>query len=855
MSNLPLSLGVAAVLGICPLLQVSAAAPSDNPIQTFYNAKSDPGYPWTDTIEWTNVVETTATPDDGLDDLATVQAELDALADAGGGVYYMPAGQYDFSDTLRLPDFVVIRGETPTVTDAKDVRFAPPTKLYFPKYIPTFTGSGTPNDTAFKDIWNAEGDIGTHKGLVWLEVNRATISFGGSYGMAINNFVFGVRNNNSATPQSDIPRGAPDDDPGDSQDIPAGGQYDWQRHSFRFGQNIVLDAFENALVANNRINDKHWLQDMKEDGLPLPQEAIDAGITYTTLEDTEWEVDDFLFPEFLVRIRNIKVDGETVGEEYAPISDTCANGKCGEYEFSYTDHYAINVRGSSSAKLANDSLSENYYLYHENPTYFKRNQIIRDNFVYATMRVKIYASGDGLIIKDNVLKDRPGKIRWVHVTGWKIVSPANTLENRGIDWSGVNVLIEGNDIEVSRHRMLNGTYYSVDGEGILFQECCGGTLVDGITIRDNTVNAYIGIYKQPYLRDVLIEDNVLQSCGPCSTSAFIMVEANTNFGKFPLKDITVRNNATDRNIRVTGDVYVPGEDVGDVYGNFTKNGVIYSPGVDVYDNYEWDGTLPLPGSPTPLDPSKLTEQTPATAIDPEPAVDLALAIHPQDAEIGELITLTATVTNPGDLTTPLEKIRIYNRGMLVAETTSATSVSGVTIRGYDDLYSAVAEQEAVTITWDSGSKTRSFREFTNVLANSLPTPGVDFSTYNAWLDAQGFDSAVRNDPNLSYLDLDADFEDVVGEYVRETDPQVKDYGTMIAASMNEGQASIVIEGSNDLAVVTKLYGSRDLTSWEPLEDLGVSYQIESTGDDDYLLTFDQSEEERLFVEPEHSVRE
>jgi len=44
----------------------------------------------------------------------------------GGGVLYFPAGDYHFSDHLKLKSGVVIRGATPAVADARKNAYAPP---------------------------------------------------------------------------------------------------------------------------------------------------------------------------------------------------------------------------------------------------------------------------------------------------------------------------------------------------------------------------------------------------------------------------------------------------------------------------------------------------------------------------------------------------------------------------------------------------------------------------------------------------------------------------------------------------------------------------------------------------------
>ena len=48
---------------------------------------------------------------------------------------------------------------------------------------------------------------------------------------------------------------------------------------------------------------------------------------------------------------------------------------------------------------------------------------------------------------------------------------------------------------------------SVDGEGILIQACCGGSLVNGLTVSNNTVGSYIGLFWCGDINAVTITNN------------------------------------------------------------------------------------------------------------------------------------------------------------------------------------------------------------------------------------------------------------------------------------------------------------------------------------------------------------
>jgi len=73
--------------------------------------------------------------------------------------------------------------------------------------------------------------------------------------------------------------------------------------------------------------------------------------------------------------------------------------------------------------------------------------------------------------------------------------------------------------------------------------------LDDIRILDNTVNAYIGIYKMPYTRNIHIKGNTVTGAG------YIMVNANKNGTQAPVFDIFVENNTfqNSNSILVTGD--------------------------------------------------------------------------------------------------------------------------------------------------------------------------------------------------------------------------------------------------------------------------------------------------------------
>jgi hypothetical protein len=476
--------------------------PTDNPVALYYGVTA---YPWTGNIAWGNVVSILdygGVADGATDNVAAFNSARDAVAAQGGGVVYFPAGNYYFSDNINLKNGVVIRGETPSMTEAKVDGFAPPTKFRFPAYVPTLSGTGTDNATAFKKIGTTNPQTDSNLGLVWVDINRAGVKILGD-GIANTNqniLVFGVRTNNVAEPDPGVPQLTHTyTQSGSSVTIPY--QDAWQRWSYRFASNVKIQANANVLVANSRHND-----------------AI---------------TDNFEQAGYKVR-----------GDVSATANTVQALNNPGQAVFNYTNHYGIEVNRSKSGgyTLAGTPTTE--------PSLFRTGIVVRDNWVYHTMRIAITASGDGLIIRDNIIRDQSGKVAWVDAPGKRLVGNSATLENRIIDWSGYGVLVSGNNGEVYRHFLKTGPYYSVDGEGILIQECCGGSLVNGVTIENNSVNSYIGLYKTRDINNAVIRNNYQSNGG----SLGIYVQANTNSTPYTINNVTVENNviATNGNISMTG---------------------------------------------------------------------------------------------------------------------------------------------------------------------------------------------------------------------------------------------------------------------------------------------------------------
>ena len=448
---------------------------TDNIIADFYSKKA---YPWSSQIRWNCVYN--INDFSGSTAIEKFNKARDKAFSDGGGVVYFPAGTYIFDDSIQLKDGIILRGETPKQQNAKSSDYSLSSKLVFPKYEPKLSGNGTPNETAFKIISTSNPQKDSNIGLVNLDINRAAIAFVGDLDTHQNQniIVFGVRSNNIAKPDPKVPD--------------TSFQHPWQRHSDRFATNIKVSAFQNVLVANNRINDQ-ITDNFEQPGYKLKTSDKKSVITYQ--------------------------DGKKA-------------------IFNYTNHYGISVNRSGKEggfQLAATPQTE--------PGLFRKGIVIRDNWVYHTMRVGIHASGEGLVIKDNQVRDQPNKQWWLHPTGLREATGAVTLENRAIDWSGFNVLVEGNDYQVYRHKIAETKYLSVDGEGILIQECCGGTKVQNVVIQNNKGNGYIGLYKVQDIKNARIENNQLMT-----NKADIFVVADTNNQPYRMENVKILNNTVGGNI-------------------------------------------------------------------------------------------------------------------------------------------------------------------------------------------------------------------------------------------------------------------------------------------------------------------
>ena len=477
-----------------------SGGPKDNPISQRYNDS----YAWTSKIKWNCVYN--INDFNGRSDQARFEKAENAAFKKGGGIVYLPAGIYQFQEDLILRDSVVIRGAPTKEVNALSEKYAPPTKLIFPAYNPIFSDKGKSNRTAFKKIRSSNTD--SFLGLIDLDINRAGIELGISINDAHNQniIVYGVRSNNVATPISEVPNSF---------------QSPWLRYPNVYDANIKIFSSGNVLVANNRLND-------------MP-------------------TDDFDQADYQVRDDS---------------GNLITYREAWKVPFKYTNHYGISINRLKGNSVFFSPLATPY----EEPGLFRSNIVIRDNWIYHTMRAGIHASGDGLVVQDNIIRDQPEKRWYTDKLGLGVPSldnpkrnpPNITYENRAIDWSGWNVTIKGNDYIVFRHYLSDSQDQSVDGEGILMQECCGGTEVRGVKITENVGNSYIGLYKVPHIENVIIAKNKLMS--NVTDTSLIYINADTNKKPHSMNNVRIEENLID------GDIYVRASKGGDnniVIGNYS----------------------------------------------------------------------------------------------------------------------------------------------------------------------------------------------------------------------------------------------------------------------------------------------
>jgi hypothetical protein len=281
--------------------------------------------------------------------------------------------------------------------------------------------------------------------------------------------------------------------------IPHAWQHPWQRWPSRFDRVIGICARANVLVADCRINDE--------------------------------PTDDFAQPGYRILAR--PRDPASVEELPDP----------GQAVFAHTEGYPIWINWVGGSWYATPETA---------PGFFRPGIAVRDNWLFQTKRVGILAAGRGLLVSGNVRRDQEGKIGWVYPTGERRVGGSSTYENRGIHVAGEDIRVEGNQVQVEKHRIGWAPKYFVnDGEGILMDNT--GTRVRGWTVKGNTVNQPIMIYRTRDIREVTIEDNTVTGDGHGSISGgsiFVWADVDKDPQPYRVDHLRVLDN------RLSGGVVV-----------------------------------------------------------------------------------------------------------------------------------------------------------------------------------------------------------------------------------------------------------------------------------------------------------
>jgi len=548
--------------------------------------------------------------------------------------------------------------------------------------------------------------------------------------------------------------------------VPTPEQHPWQRHPNRFVSNIGGLAFENYLVANCRLNDNHYWHHRQEDG-----ETVDVA-DFAAMPN-----DEFDQPGYIAQDRN---------GDFGPRGEWVTLPEPWMANFSYTNHYGIDIRGSSGLWGARPD---------QQPNLFRRNVQIIDNWVYTTMRVGYMASGDPLIMRNNVKKDRPGKIYWLDPNGNRTNQNSATLENRGIDFAGRNILIEDNYLEVERHRLRNSGYMSVDGEGIMVQEI-HGTVIDGLIIRNNYTEAYIGIYKMPYTRDVQITGNTL-GMRANGEPASIFLSAVKNGSQAPMFNAVVDNNTFLGSARIRVEANSGGANV-----SVTNNTLAGGP-IQIPDFVTESGNTGQSG--VTIDP--------AGPVLSAPTISLTSVTEGQEILPGSTINLAASVTG----TAGLDRVDFYANDVLVGTATAAP---------WEVSWSpGFGNYQLTAIAWptDYASAPTTETEWFSI------SPQVNVRViggFEIWQDTE-YGSRVLPQAQPQ-VDGDGDGLGNLEEYAYGLDPFTANFSEVVGWSPGLPKSeTVMVDGNDSLAMkyhlfdtkndvsVNLLYSS-DLSSWNPV---------------------------------------
>ena len=469
------ALAVSCSLTGLPCLSLAGAAvPTDNPLKKY-------GLKWTEDIAWTKVVDITTMPGATADE--RFEAAQKKLGEDGGVVHF-PAGEHVFHDHLRLASGVVIRGADPMgTTDARDAKYSLGTRLTFPRYVPKFSGSGTPNETSFKGIHLAEPTAASNCGVVNVWINRGHIHFGddAEHHAGRNRIVCGCILQNAALIDEHVPDAAV-------------GQHAWQRYTKWHQAAIHVYTGENALVANNRF---------------VPS------------------TDSFLMPNYKLK------DTPRRGKGILELKECVL--------FDYDNRAAIRVNAYGIGGGGGEDPKGTPETY---PHGFRKGIVIRENYIYSTGRTAIEFTGDGTIASFNVIRFKPDVVRPTN-TGLVVATGSSTNDNRAMTIRGWRYTVEGNDYEVYRNRVYYERVYINDGEGLMHEGHVNSTIKDSRII-NNKGNSYLSIFLTAGIDGLLVEGNDIRPQGPGTDTQIssIFVVSDRNWDRHYLRNVRIENNTT-----------------------------------------------------------------------------------------------------------------------------------------------------------------------------------------------------------------------------------------------------------------------------------------------------------------------
>lgn len=384
---------------------VDVGVPTYDPVGALYGTD----YPWASSLVDWSCVFNVANFGGSFD-----KAQAAAVA-AGGGVVYFPPGEHQIKEHLNLKSGVVIRG-APTNASAlagkSPGKLAPKTVLKCP-------------DRAHLGIFNAEPDA-HNLGVVNVDLDACAVML-----------------------------------------WPALGPNPVSMKTYWYYATEILGMGKNKLVLGNRVRNVNYGHSSPADG--------DWG--KATIKGTAWPW------SFSTAIALYSDENGLVANNVLPQADAKSSMKYIDrtVPYTYDQRYGIDVNkqllGGAYGKLvpgANPSACVGTPK--EFPWNFRRGLAIRSNYVFQNGRVGISWTGAG----DGKTKGSGTQVVGNHVemakgttfygfNGQKKPGNSATNENRGYDQAGWENNVTGNSGHIHRQQIVDSSYSTVDGEGLLVQ--------------------------------------------------------------------------------------------------------------------------------------------------------------------------------------------------------------------------------------------------------------------------------------------------------------------------------------------------------------------------------------------------